>query len=176
MSIPSIYSQCNSGGMTPTDRKPSWTENELLAGSAGATLVIYKPRNIKHQQNSRQNEDRDKTKVRQNENKDYCCIFLWHPKEFSFFRLYLPAADREHWHWKIIKFFRLAAKAVKLSRLRTRSARRCGTTWRLWFHKRRDKAIVSERPLQGETISAGWDYGCSALSKPLLMFLLKELG
>lgn len=112
----------------------------------------YQPRDIKHKQKSRQKQGTDKTKTRQNENKDHCCPFTGTPRCFSAFccQPQTESTDTE----RASEFSHLAAEALKCSRLRTGTARRWGTTWRLWFHNRWDKAFVSESPLvslQGET-------------------------
>lgn len=136
----------------------------------------YQPRDIKRKQRRRQNEGTDKTKARQNENKDHCCPFTGTPRCFSAFccQPQTENTDTE----RASAFSHLAAEAFKHSRLRAGTARRWGTTWRLWFHNRWDRAFASESSpvsLQGETVSTEQacfhDTGCLAHSELHLLFL-----
>lgn len=169
----------NRGGMTLDDRKPSWITDEPLARLRQVVQRVathYQPHDIKRKQKSRQNEGTDKTKVRQNENTDHCCLSSGTPQCFWG---YCSQPQTENTDTKRTSAFsHLAAEAFKRRKLRTHSARRWGTTWRLWFYNRWDRAFVSESclvPLQGETVSTKQacfhDTECLARSTPHLLFL-----
>ncbi len=171
-------------GVSPSPgwHDPRWQgaqlDNRLIAGRLQVPQRVatnYQPRNIKRKQRSRQNEGTDKTKTRHGENKDHCCPFFWHTTVF--FILSLPAAENTDSE-RASTFSHLAAEAFKRSRVRAGTARRWGTTWRLWFHNRWDRAFVSESllvSLQGETVSTEQaclhDTGALAHSKYHRLFL-----
>lgn len=112
----------------------------------------YQPRHIKHKQKKvDKTKAQTKQKARQNENKDHCCPSSGTPWCFSAFRCQ-PQTENTDTEGAPA-FAHLTAEDFIHSRLRTGTARRWGTTWRLWFHNRWDRAFVSESSpvyLQGE--------------------------
>lgn len=135
------------GGMTLDDRETSWITDQPLAGSRCLSewppTTNHVTSNVsKKKKKSRQNEGTDKTKSRQNENKDHCCPFSGTPRCFSAFHCQ-PQTENSDTE-RASAFSHLAAEAYERSRLRTATARRWGTTWRLWFHNRWDRAFMSE--------------------------------
>lgn len=164
------------GGMTLDDREPSWITDRPLAGSRCLSewppTTSHATSNVsRKKKKSRHNGDTDKTKTQTKwKQRPLLPFALAHHGVFQPFvasRRPRALTLREHWRsltWQLRLF--------KRSRLRAGTARRWGTTWRLWFHNR-DGAFVSECslvPLQGVTVSSEQacfhDTGCLAHSEP----------